>query len=133
MDKQKILTIILSIINAIWVLYSINIIITHNLSKGLFFLIPIGLGVITFLVLKRIKHFETIRALKYANIVSIIPMGIIFIIYNFFFKFIPQPTAGEIMIDPVSEQCYQTCQNITKEITNATRNCIKNCIQNLRK
>ena len=132
MDKQKTLTIILSIINAIWIIYSINIMFTHNLSKGLFFLIPIGLGIITFLILNKIKKFETIRALKYANLVSIIPIGIILILYNLFFRIIPQPLSGT-MVDPVSEQCWQMCRNTTQEVTNATKECIEKCIQNLRK
>jgi hypothetical protein len=132
MGKQKTLTIILSIINAIWIIYSINIMFTHNLSKGLFFLIPIGLGSITFLILNKIKKFETIRALKYANLVSIIPIGIILILYNLFFRIIHQPLAGGMVV-PVSQQCWQMCRNTTQEVTNATMNCIENCIQNLRK
>ena len=133
MDKQKILTIILSIINGIWFLYCIFIILNYSMEKGLFFLIPIGLGIITFLILNKVKHFETIRALKYANIVSIIPIGIILVLYNLFFRVIPQVTAGMMEFDPVKDQCYQVCNYTTQEITNATRNCIENCIQNLRK
>ena len=106
------------------------------MEKGLFFLIPIGLGIITFLILNKVKHFETIRALKYANIVSIVPIGIILVLYMIFFRYISQPLAGKMVnptVDPITEQCWQMCQNTTQEITTATRICIDNCIQNLRK
>jgi hypothetical protein len=130
MDKQKIIVVILSIINLIWFIFSLYTI--SDLVSGFIMLFPLVIGVIIFFILKKIRNFETIRALKYANLTSIIPIGIIIVVYFLFFRIISQPLAGSI-VDPVHEQCYQTCTNITKEITNATNDCIQNCMQRILK
>ena len=134
MNKQVILTVILSVINLTWFTYSIYLIFEYTLLKGLIHLIPIFLGLTIFLILKYVKHFELIRALKYANIVSIIPIGLLLILYNFFFRVVEQPLAGNMrMVDPLREKCTNICLNKTKEITNNTQACIENCINNLKK
>ena len=132
MNKQVILTIILSVINLMWFAYSIYLIFKYTLLKGLIHLIPIFLGLITFLVIKYVRHFELILALKYANIVSIIPIGLLLILYNLFFQTAVQPLSG-LAEPPLHGKCTNICLNKTKEITNATHTCIENCINNLKK
>ena len=131
MDKQKTLTIILSGINVAWLLFSLSVF-SRTQSTGLIMLIPLAIGMIAFVIMKKIKNFETIRALKYANLFSIVPIGIIIALYFLFFKVVQQPLAGIVAIDPVYKSCWQTCQNKTQEITNATYDCVQKCIENLR-
>jgi hypothetical protein len=128
MDKRKILVIILTIINALWLLFSLYIL-SDDLTTGLTMLIPIAIGAVTFLILNKIKKFEAIRALKYANLASILPIGIIIVSYFVFYRFVAQPLAGELVSieDQVSGQCYRACMNKTQEVADAARACVQNC------
>jgi amino acid transporter len=130
MDKQKILTIILSIINIAWLLFSLIVLLQEG-SELIIMFLPLVIGLITFVILKKIRKFETIRALKYSNIAFIIPVGIMLGLYFLFYNPIMR-TAGSDVINPAHEQCYQLCQNKTQEFINATKNCIKTCLENLK-
>ena len=130
MEGQKVLVIILSFLNLIWLgLCALTLI--NSSEIGIFMLIPVLIGIITFVIVKIVKKFDTWRALKYANLAYFIPAGLLVVLFIFFGMGVTR-TAGIAPIDPLSEQCHQFCQNKTQEFTNATRDCIQNCLQNLR-
>jgi hypothetical protein len=136
MEGQKIFVIILSIINLIlfgfaayWAIKSI--------SPGLFLAVfPLLIGFITFIIVREVKKFEMLRALKYANIAFfvsyLIPIGIL-IAYQLFFApravalyGVIQPKYGARM-DPIVEQCIQKCKDLPNETTKVIQACIDKC------
>jgi len=131
MNGSKIFVGILSVINLIWLGFSVYVL-TKEFSTGLIMMIPLAISLITFFITKKVKNFDTFRAFKYANLGFFIPAGIIFILGFWYIGAGGGRTAGIVAIDPVYEQCMQTCRNATQEMTNATRDCINNCLENLR-
>ncbi|MCF7907199.1 hypothetical protein K9K85_02890 [Patescibacteria group bacterium] len=131
MNGQKIFVGILTVLNLIWLGFSIFVLFKEP-STGLIMMIPLAIGLITFFITKKVKKFDTFRAFKYASIAFFIPAGIIFVLGFWYIGAGGERTAGVAMIDPLHEQCYEMCRNTTQEITNATRDCINNCLENLR-
>jgi len=83
MIKQKIFVSVLSIINLAWVGYALDLYFGWQ-SHGhgdvyllLIMLIPLFVGIITFLFFRFVKKFVCLRALKYANVIAIFPLGVI--------------------------------------------------------
>jgi hypothetical protein len=131
MNGQKIFVGILTVINLIWLGFSIFVLF-KEFSTGLIMMIPLAIGLITFFITKKVKKFDTFRAFKYASLGFFIPAGIIFALGFLYIGAGGGRTAGVPMIDPLHWQCYEMCRNATQEITNATRDCINNCLENLR-
>lgn len=64
-------------INFAWLCFSI---LTKEFSIGLIMMIPLGLGLIIFFIAKQVKKFDTLRALKYANLAAgLILVGIFYL------------------------------------------------------
>jgi len=130
MKSKNIFLGILSGINLIIFAYTIFVLFV-SFGFGLIMLIPLILALITFVVLRKIKKFDTLRALKYANLVYFIPAGILAGFFLSIASIQIQRTAGMPMIDPIHQQCIDMCKNKTQEIVNAAADCLNNCIKNL--
>jgi hypothetical protein len=129
MSGQKIFVIISSIINIVLLGFALFILM-NGTDIGLFLtLFPLAVGLITFFIVKKVKNFELMRALKYFNVAYfasfVLPVGI-FVLYQIFF--VPRVVAMYgVQMDPVMEQCYQKCSEIVNRTSEAFRNCIENC------
>ena len=88
MSAQKIFVIISSIINLALLLFALFILMNET-SIGLFLtLFPLVVGLITFFIVKKVKNFELMRALKYFNIAYFASFALtigIFFIFMFLF------------------------------------------------
>ncbi|MFW6383230.1 MAG: hypothetical protein ACOCZQ_01155 [Nanoarchaeota archaeon] len=130
-NKEKIFVIISSIVNifllgfALFVLIFWGVIILGLLLT--FF--PLAVGLMTFLIVTKVKRFDLMRALKYFNLAYfasfVLPVGIILLLH--FFPPV-QPMYGvQVETDPVMQQCYEKCGEIANQTSEAFRNCVKDC------
>ena len=136
MSGQKIFVIISSIINIALLGFALFVLM-NEAGMGLFLtLFPLAVGLITFFIVKKVKNFEMIRALKYFNIAYfasyLIPVGI-FIVFQVYFApravalyGVVQPEYG-VRMDPIIEQCYQKCRELVNQSSEVIRDCIDKC------
>ena len=129
MEGQKIFVIISSIINIALLGFALYLLMNET-GIGLFLtLFPLGVGLITFFITKKIKNFELIRALKYFNIAYfasyLIPVGV-FISFIFMKGPVSQLEYG-VRIDPVMEQCYNKCRELVNQSSEVIRDCVDKC------
>ncbi len=84
MKRQKIFVIISSIINLALLGFALLLLINKSIFGLFLTLFPLTIGLITFFIVKKVKKFEIMRALKYSHIAYfasyLIPVGL-FIIY----------------------------------------------------
>ncbi|MBN2651516.1 MAG: hypothetical protein JXR63_03960 [Spirochaetales bacterium] len=96
MKANKIGITALTIVNIIWLSFSVFMI-TEQPVAGLIMLIPLGISLITFFIIKVVKKKTTFKALKYANLAFFIPAGIISIILSWYINSLPQSTIGFVI------------------------------------